>query len=262
MPVRAGLQPRLWLALGLLAGGIAAALQLVGRVPGDDLPPHAVARVGERLILRDEWLRAVASASAGRKTALSQAQQSKILDRLIDEELLVQHGLDLGLVQRDQRLRGQLVSEVLFAVTAERSEGHADDSVLRAFHAAHPERFATPGRLRLQAWTVDAAGRRQPFEPALPDAALPPAKVQAYLGPELTQQALQLEPGRDSAPLLHNGRTVVIRVLQREAGAPAAFEAVREQVAAEHARRADEAAVRELLAQLRQRHAVIVETTP
>lgn len=257
--------PRLLLLLGLVAGLLAAGHELLARAPGPGLPEAAVARVGTRLILRDEWLKAVAATASERRTPLSEADREKILQRLVDEELLVQQGLALGLVEHDQRLRGQLVSEVIYATTSAAART-PDEATLRRFLADNAGLFAPPAALRVQAWTVDAQGARQPFQPPLPDSLLPPAKLQAYLGPTLTGLALAQPVGVETAPVDGNGRKVVLTVRERSATAPPDFEAVREQVLAEYQRRSDEAAVRALLERLRARKDVTIdvrgETTP
>lgn len=254
-PAKANLSRSLF-AAGLLAGAVAAAVQLVQREAAAALPAEAVARVDDRLILRDEWLKAVAATASERRTPLSEAEQQQILDRLIDEELLVQHGLQLGLVQRDRRLRGQLVSEVLFATTSAQAAAEPDDATLRRFYQEHAELFTPTAQLRVRAWRLDAQGERKPWSPALPDALLPAAKLQTYLGPQLTQAALQLPLHTASAPIHTEAAAAVLEVVERSASTQADFEQLRAQVLSTYRRRSDEAAVRSLLQQLRQSHDV------
>lgn len=248
--------PRAFLLIGLISGILAAGLTLVRQVPGAGLPGYAVARVGERLILRDEWLKAVAATASERRAPLTSAQQVQILDRLIDEELLVQHGLALGLVQRDQRLRGQLVSEVLFATTSARADSKQDDAVLRTFYADNTGLFVPPAQLRVHAWYINDQGQRLAFQPPLPDSLLPLGKLQNYLGPKLVATAMSLPLMVDSEPLLINGQNVILQVQQQQLAPIPAFEQVREQVRREVRRRDDEQAVHELLIELRQSYAV------
>lgn len=245
-----GLQvaPRWLLAAGLVTGAALAAVGLVA--PGGGLPDGAVARVNDRLIQRDEWLRAVAAVASGRRTPLTAADQRHILDRLVDEELLVQHGRALGLVEHDGRLRDTLVSEVMLAAT-QRAGAELDEAALRAFYEANQDFFAPAARLRVRAWRVEPSGERVRFEPAVPDALLPPAKLVAYLGPTLAARAATLRIGEASAPLESGGARVEVQLLEREASVPPPFEQVREQVRVEARRRASEAAVRALLAELR-----------
>ena len=234
---------------------MAAAGLRAGPAPG--LPAHAVARVNDQLILRDAWLRAVAAVAADRRTPLTDADRRRVLERLIDEELLVQHGVALGLVERDTRLRSTLVSEVMLAA-GNAARAQPDEAALRRFYDEQRAFFAPAGRVHVQAWRVDAAGARVPFEPAVPDAPLPPAKLQAYLGPTLTAAALGLAPGAEHELQDATGARVMLRVLDVQRGVPPPFVQVREAVRTEAQRRADEAAVRALLEDLRRRSHVAV----
>lgn len=247
---------RHFLIAGLLAGMLSAGYTLVHQVPATGLPGDAVARVGERLILRDEWLKAVAAAASERRTPLTALQQQQILDRLIDEELLVQHGLSLGLVQHDQRLRGQLVSEVLFATTASVADNDQDDAALAAFYAEHPGLFVPPAQLRVKAWLLSADGSRKDFLPPVPNSLLPLGKLQNYLGPELVKAAMTLPVMQDSAPISSNGQRVILQVQEQQLAPAPAFAHVREQVRREVRRRSDEHAVQVLLDQLKRSYRV------
>lgn len=248
--------PRYLLIAGLLSGLLAAAYSVVEQVPAAGLPAQAIARVGERLILRDEWLKAVAATTSERRTPLTSAQQQQILDRLIDEELLVLHGLSLGLVQRDQRLRGQLIAEVLFTTTAAVADSGQDDDTLVKFYADNLGLFVPPAQLRVKAWRLAADGSRADFLPPVPDSLLPLGKLQAYLGPELVAAAMTLAVGEESRPISSNGEQVVLRVEQQQLAPTPAFAQRREQVRREVRRRADEAAVQSLLHDLRRSYCV------
>lgn len=247
---------RHFLLAGLLAGMLGAGYTLVRQVPIAGLPEAAVARVGERLILRDEWLKAVAAAASERRTPLTALQQQQILDRLIDEELLVQHGLSLGLVQHDQRLRGQLISEVLFSTTASVADEDQDDAALAAFYAEHPGLFVPPAQLRVKAWLLSADGTRKNFLPPVPNSLLPLGKLQAYLGPELVNAAMTLPLMQESQPISSNGQRVILQVQEQQRAPAPAFAQVREQVRREVRRRSDEQVVQTLLDRLERSYRV------
>ncbi len=247
--------PRTLLILGLLGGVAAAAAGLVGGGP-ERLPAQAVAMVNHRPILRDAWLRAVAAVASERRAPLTAEDQRHILDRLIDEELLVQHGIAMGLPEHDGRIRSELVSQVMQTATA--GAAGADEAALRQFYADNQSFFAAPARLRIAAWRELADGTRAEYTPPIPDALLPPSTLQNYLGPRLTARALTLPVGQRTEPI-GDGR-FVLESLEVQPGAAPPFEQIREQVRVEARRRADEAAVRALLANLRRSGNVIVES--
>lgn len=247
-----------WLLIaGLLAGVALAAFGLLAR-PKPALPQGAVARVNDHLILRDNWLRAVAAVAAERRAPLTDDDRRHILERLVDEELLVQHGVALGLVEQDARLRSTMVSEVMLAATSGANAASFDEAALRRFYDEHRDLFAPADRLRVKAWRLDAEEKFLPYEPAVPDALLPPAKLEAYLGPDLVAQALALQAGQLTAPSASNGGRVVVQLLEKKLGAPPPFEQVRDEVRNEARRQADEATVRELLQRLRSENRVTV----
>jgi hypothetical protein len=247
--------PRWLLAAGLAGGAMLAAIGLRAG-PQPALPPEAVARVADRLILREAWQRAVAAVAADRRTPLTPQDERHILERLVDEELLVQHGVALGLVEHDARLRSTLVSEVVQAA-AQAARIEPDEAQLRAFYVEQQALFAPAARLRVRAWRVTPGGVRAPFEPAVPEALLPVAKLQAYLGPVLTQRALAQAAGAPAPP----ADGVELEVLEAQPAAAPRFEDIRAEVRQAYLRRADEAAVRELLAQLRGRTPIVVGAT-
>jgi hypothetical protein len=236
------------LVAGMLAGIAGAAWTLVAGTGPAGLPDDAAARVNDRRVARDEWRRAVAAVESDRRTPLTAADRRHILERLVEEELLVQHGIALGLIEHDRRLRGQLVADVIAAAAGGAPE--PDEAALRRFYDENRELFTTPGRVRVAAARADGA----PLSPPVPDALLPPAKLREYLGPRLTEVALALGEGEASAPL----EGAVVRVLQKEPARTPAFEDIREEVRAAARRRAEEQALRELLAELRADGHVVV----
>lgn len=247
--------PRALLIAGLAVGVVAAAAGLLGGGLADAVPPQAVALVNQRPILRDTWLRAVAAVASERRTPLTDADQRHILDRLVDEELLVQQGLALGLAEQDGRIRSELVQQVMRTATAGAAE--PDDAALRRFYDDNRDFFAVPARLRVAAARVQPDGSRAAFSPPVPDTLLPPATLERYLGPALTAKALALASGETAV-----AGDVELHVAESQPGAAPPYEQVREQVRAESRRRADEAAVRALVADLRRTNKVVMIERP
>ena len=272
------------LAAGVIVG---LGLALVGLVDEPmsavGLPPGAVAVVDGHVLAADDLEQAVAALDADRRTPADAAERRRLLDRLIDEELLLQHAIDLDLVRRDPRVRGQLVSGVIEAVVAESEATEPTEEDLRAFYADQRGYFVRPGRLRVRRHRMPGGGEaarvraeevaqalREGRVPAaaaeaaipVPDALLPLAKLRQYLGPTLTAAADRLETGATSQPILHAGAWNVLQVVEREPDATPPFEEVRDAVAAEARRRRGEEALRRYLDDLRERAVVVMRTRP
>lgn len=270
------------LVLGAVLGISAAVASTVSvRARDAALADGVVATVNGVPLRTADYARAVEALASDRRSPLTEADRRHVLNRLIDEELLVQYGVNLGLVRHDRRVRGDLVSAVLAAQVASVDGYQPSAAELRSFYAAHSDFFALPGRLRLAVLWIRSAPARSPEEAMqrardaveavrsgesfeavklrlgdmqiapLPDAFLPPAKVREYLGPTVVQRALAMEPGEVSDPIASGAGVYVIRVVGRDKLRHRELEEIEPQVRAEMKRRAGDDAVRATLDRLR-----------
>jgi hypothetical protein len=276
-------RPQWLLAVGAALGLAAAAGGLLSRSgTASRLPDEAAASVNERVVRRDELARALSALAADRRAPLGPEERRHVLDRLIEEELLVQRGLELGLAEHDRRVRADLVSAVVQAVVSEASVAEPSRAELEAFYQEHRDYFTTPGRLRVarvfvrapgtsrdgeEGRAVEAARRLRAGEDTetvrsslgdpevapLPDELLPPAKLREYIGPTALRVALELEPGGVSEPLRSPEGIQVIRLVEREAPSVPGLAEIEPEVRAELRRRAGDAALRGYLVELRER---------
>jgi len=271
------------LAAGAALGVVAAACGLLAsrtshaRSGGDD----TVAIVNDQPIAAATYRRALAGLANDRRDGLTEADRRRVLQRLVDEELLVQRGLELGLARSDRRVRADLTSAVIASVLAGRRDAAPSPADVDAFLLAHRDAFATPGALHLrqiffrvaepsaeaEALTrarqaVRRARAGDGFETLrtelgdgeispLPDTSLPPAKLLDYLGPTALRAALALEIGEVSEPVRSGQGVLVLRLVEREDAAARPLEEVRGEAAALMTRRRDEAALRGALEDLR-----------
>ena len=115
----------------------------------DALPPAAVASVNGVAIFEDGYRRLLAGFEADTRNALSPAQQKHVLDRMIDEELLVQRGLELGLAESDRRVRADISSAVIRAVVVEAEDEPPQPREVAKFYEREQAFFRQPGRTRV-----------------------------------------------------------------------------------------------------------------
>ena len=105
-------------ALGLLLAS--AGLLEPANGGGAGLPEDAAATVGERKIRRVDYERVLAGVAGDLRNPVDETIKRRVLDRMIDEELLVQRGLELGLAQVDRRIRGELTSSMIESIVTEK----------------------------------------------------------------------------------------------------------------------------------------------
>jgi parvulin-like peptidyl-prolyl isomerase len=279
----------LWLlTAGAVLGLVLAMAGLLGsREPGLTLPGSAVARVNDAVIRRDDYQRLLAGVERDTKEPVTDAVRTRVLDRLIEEELLVQRALELGLARADRRVRADLVSAMITSVTANAEEREPDADELRDFYAEERNFFTQPGRLRVRqiffrvrdfSQDAEAAARAaraseklragEAFAEVvralgdeevapLPQALLPPQKLLEYLGPTALRAALALGPGDVSDPVRSGTGYHVLQLVESEPSRVADFDEIEALVRVEWTRRTGERALREYLDDLRARAEIV-----
>jgi parvulin-like peptidyl-prolyl isomerase len=273
-------------ALGLLAAGAAFGIAVAawgvagsGEVAGG-MPEAAVAVVNQQPLASEAFERFAAAVANERRSRLDGDERRRLLERMIDEELLFQRGLELGLARHEPTARRSIVSALIASIASDAEADEPDETTLRAFHAESRERFTRPGRLAVEAAFVSARGgpesgsyeraaeiarRARAGEPLLEVAAvlgdaptaplpaglLPLETLRQYLGPTAAIAAERLEIGEVSDPIRGVGGYHVLKLAAKTEGAVAPFEQVREQVRAEYLRSLGERALARAIEDLR-----------
>lgn len=256
------------LAIGAGLGAVIAAIGILQKEPPRDVPSDTVAVVNGVHILRADYDRAFAALSEALKKADDGVEKADVLrqralDRLIDEELLVQRGIELGLPERDPQIRTQLSARVIEMVTmVQNGDPVPDDQTLRAFYEKDPDRFKVSGRYRVNvifyAVPTDASSEHKdrakrradeayariekgerfedvrssgdPLIVVVPDTPLPVGKLQDYLGASATRAVVELPEGHTSPPIRGADGYRILRLLESVDGETPAFETIRKDV--------------------------------
>ncbi len=253
------------LLLGMLVGVASMSWGLDRR--SEALPPGIAAQVGDRGIPESEVEATLASL---RGAGFSQISRDTVLDRLIDEELLLQQALRLDLPHKDRRLRAGLVRDVIDANNAAVSSAPPSDAELRAHFDRNPKRFASAAQLELElAWFrgpsaeseatlahelwqtgQDPHGNAEVVLP-LPSGLVPVTTWREYLGRSTADRLAELPEGAISDAFRWDDAWGVAKIKRRTSASPPAFSEVKGLVLADYRRRQAEERLRELLRSLR-----------
>lgn len=201
----------------------------------------------------------------------SNARQ-RLLELLIDEELLLQHSESLNSLSDDPVLRKQLVHRVIDQVVEAYLSTGVSEQDLRDFYVSHRAVFEHPKNIAIFAlrfttqadahaarasWLAGANTSRlarqfngQPMR-HIPSSLLPEHMLQRYLGPTLADVALALEAGQISQPQVRADGVYLLQVLDERPAYTPDFELVKQEVRAEYTRRGRDHALEATLAKLR-----------
>jgi len=281
-------RPLLLLGLGAGLGLALATAGILGSAAESGaLPDSAIARVNGVPVRADDYGRLVSGLESDLRRPASAEEQRRVLDRMIEEELLVQRGLELGLARYDRRVRSDLVSAVIAAVASDAEVEEPSEAELKEFYAEQSDFFTQPGRLRVRqiffkapardrgtdretAAAERAAEARERLERGedlesvrrslgdreileVPDALLPAAKLREYLGPTAVRRALDLEVGAVSEPIRSGTGLHVLQLVARDPDRTPPYAELAPQVRAEWRRRAGDRALRSYLDEMRRR---------
>jgi hypothetical protein len=270
------------LVVGAVAGIALTAWGLLASDAREPARDDAVAVVNGQPLSRDAFDRFVEAVAAERRTAaLPLEERQRILDRLVDEELLLQYGIGLGLARHEPTARRVIVQSVIASVTGAAEAVEPSEADLRDYYATHPDRFVRSGRIVLEALAVpvggdrsDAAARAVAEQVArrladgaaigtvsdaldgvertrLPGGPLPVETIRRYLGPTAALRAQDLGPGEVSEPFRASAGYLVLRGVRRSDDAVPPFESVVDSVRAEWTRSRGEEALRRFIDDLR-----------
>ncbi len=270
----------LWQRIGLLAGvvgglALAALSALTGgderaQQPGGDV----IARINGVDLSRADLMRALKAVSAGRRQPLSASDEAAILQRLIEEEVLVQHALELDVARHDPNLRNALVSAVTRdVITRSRAQPVREGDVL-AYYAKNRGRFALPARYYVRAFYIPAkekASQMAAFEralaakesakalaerfgsaaPPIPQGLLPLSKLKDYIGSAPAAALEGLTTGHWSDWIDDKGGVWRLYLVNRTAARTPPLASIRTQVEAAYMDARDDAALRRYIDRLK-----------
>ncbi|MDC0485093.1 MAG: GNAT family N-acetyltransferase [SAR86 cluster bacterium] len=237
-----------------------------------------VAKIDERAISKEKYETYLESIAQSRKTGLIESDPENILERMIDEELLIQRGIDLGMIENNPEIRSMIIQKMISSIVAETDNLRISTKDLKAFYSANQDLFTPSPKLHLIKLSFASDQRASGITAkdfladgdlaaakslasieviSLPNTLLPAMKVREYIGPYLTQVALGLQEGEVSDLIeLDDQFHLLVPVQKVIQGAPE-FNDIYQEVESEYIRFKGEEMLDEYLEDLRNWYDVV-----
>lgn len=270
------------LSVGTLLGLVLTAAGAL--VPtAKDLPVGMVASVNGKSLSSQELAFALTRLHGG--AVVSSEQRGEALNYLIDQELLVQRGVEIGLLESDHTIRKAVSMAMIDTIVAEVLAKEPSTEGLRQFYESHRAVFSTPTRLHVQhifcdgsTEAVQARARAEQAREAIThglgfsearerygdvdaipllDELTPLAVLRRVLGPTLSDTVLAMRVGEVSVVPSVTVGFYVFGLAERDDEHLQPFERVEQDVRAEYLHRQRDEALQQYLDRF-QREAAIV----
>ncbi|WP_279243344.1 peptidyl-prolyl cis-trans isomerase [Candidatus Litorirhabdus singularis] len=236
---------------------------------------EVLAQVNNERIDKAEYLAYLDLLARDKRNAMTSADRRHLLDRLIEEKLLLQRAVEIGVPFSDPTVRKTIINAMIATVTSDSASAAVDTEQLMRFYQQNQTYFAQPMRAQVRRMVFrgeQAQARSSAAEQALlngqdwqrvqhkmadtdilalPSSPLPVSKLRGYLGPTLADAALELAPGAISAPLTEQAGFTILQLIDLQAGPAPPLAQVEERVLREYQRRAADQALRDYLNDLR-----------
>ena len=262
------------LIFGLIIGVFLAANSIVQEsnlIEGD-----WVANVGGVQISKEKYYSQLEGLARDKKNPITERDKNYVLERMIEEALLIIRANELGLFENNQIVRGSIIQQMIKLIISENYLESVEEETLRKFYEQNIGFFSSASRLRLQQiyfsnlsgdskersdeafeYLKEGASYDEVSKMAdqsaltIPNSMMNLSKVREYIGPTLMNLARRLEPGEFSVPMEVAGGHKIIYLFDIELSEPEEFDSIQPKILKEYQRRRDDNSLREYLEDLK-----------
>lgn len=269
---------------GILAGLFLVFLGTFNSSKEENLSNQVIALVDNHPILKSDLDLALKALSMNKDNPITEDQIKLVIERLIDEQLLLQRGIDLNLHQTSNPIRKLIVNSMIDSILSDNNNFLLDDSVLKKFYNDNISFFLPNKQLRLKRIFVKFRSQQENEEkldlirsrlingedfeivsseegdsylPEIPNTFLPERKLKDYIDPLLVKNAFNLEDGQITSEIETEDGYNFLYLVESEKGEPLPYEDMRDKVKGEYIRRSDEQSLLNYLVWLRKKYEII-----
>ena len=264
------------LGIGLIIGTLLAALAIVEKNNITD--QNWAAKIEDQLIPYERYQMQLEGLARDKRSPLTNQDKEYVLERMIEEELLIKRAIDLGMLENNPMARGTIVQQMIKNIVTEGSRIEPQENELIEFFQENIGFFTKANRLRVRQifFSQDDFGdeafvkandafvrlnKGENFEEVaisgsksalkIPDTLMNLSKVREYIGPSLMREAQLLKPGYSSAPNKVSGGYKIIYLVDREDATKPEYSNIRSAVLSEFLKRRDDQSLRKYLDNLK-----------
>ena len=264
------------LGLGLIIGMALAAMTIVKKNNIND--QNYAAKIEDRFIPYERYQMQLEGLANDKRSPLTEEDKAYVLERMIEEELLIKRAIDLGMLENNPMARGTIVQQMIKNIVIEGSRKEPEEDELIKFFEENIGFFTKANRLRVRQiyFSQDDFGdvvldeangafsrlmEGDTFEEValsgsksalkIPDTLMNLSKVREYIGPSLMREAQLLKPGYSSAPNKVSGGYKIIYLVDREDAIQPEYSNIRNAVLSEFLKRRDDQSLRKYLDNLK-----------
>ena len=264
------------LGFGLIIGILLATFTIVEK---NNIPDQNwAAKIEDRLIPFERYEMQLEGLANDKRSPLTNEDREYVLERMIEEELLIKRAIDLGMLENNPMARGTIVQQMIKNIISEGSRTEPEEKELIKFFDENIGFFTKANRLRVSqvyfsevdfgdkvleeaknAFTrllegetfeqVALSGSNSPLK--VPDTLMNLSKVREYIGPSLMREAQLLKPGQFSEPKKVSGGYKIIYLVDREDATQPKYSNIRSSVLSEFSKRRDDQSLRTYLDNLK-----------
>lgn len=261
---------------GILLGALMAAYSVIEKSNISDY--KWAAKIEDTFIPMEKYLTQLDGLSKDKRSPLTQKDKEYVLERMIEEELLIKRAIDLGVLNDNPMARGTIVQQMIKTIIAENARYEISDSELESFFQENSGFFTKSSRLRIQQIyfsneqlkddslvvakkAYDLLKRGDDFESVsklgspsalqIPNSLMTLSKVREYIGPSLMNLAKELEINSFTTPIEVSGGYKIIYLIDKELSSPPQFNDIKASVSSEFLKRKDDQSLRSYLENLK-----------
>ncbi len=136
--------------LGMLLGVIFAILSLTYERENELVQANAVAKVNDKYISKEKYQSYIDSYARDKKAVITIEDRRHVLDRMIDEELLIQQSLEYGMMDSNKNIRSSVVTAMISLIKERSKTNFPSDEDLLEFYSSNINYFTKSDYLHIK----------------------------------------------------------------------------------------------------------------